>query len=600
MLADERLSEPTRILAALVATNIVELKVAILRRHESTAHNRIFHDKVGLVRDSRGDTVAFKGSMNETWGGLSEDGNLESVDVFCSWNGGREAERVDEEIRYFDELWRNAYPDLEVRDFPDVAKAELVAAAPSDWTSRLDKLSQRSYDHDAEPDASPSETRRLRPHQLAGLESWRANQRHGVLAFATGAGKTFTALTAISEAIVTHGEVVLVVVPDRLLFSQWDKELSDLGARLNAKILRAGAGNNAWRDILGTWTSELPGRRIVLATLQTARSEDFLGRISPRRSCFIVADEVHNLGAGAARALLDESRFGARLGLSATPERAGDPEGTAAILGFFGRVLEPRYSLQNAIQDQVLTQYFYYPSPVSLSENEAESWRDITRQIVRLRNSPRDDHAGGAERLERLYFERAKIVKQASAKVDLAVDVLTRNYSDGDRWLIYCDDVEQLDSVSAALHEAGITTMPYHSAMTGDRAQTLGWLERYGGVVVAIRCLDEGVDIPAVSHALILASSRNPREFVQRRGRVLRRAEGKHLARIYDAIVVPPARVDAANPDPVTAGELARAIEFASGAENPSADAQLRIIAIDSGLDWATVADAGTEDLHGD
>ena len=155
-------------------------------------------------------------------------------------------------------------------------------------------------------------------------------------------------------------------------------------------------------------------------------------------------------------------------------------------------------------------------------------------------------------------------------------------YKRGQRWIIYCDDQAQLNDVTIALAESSHTAMPFHSAMEGDRAETLRWLDRFGGIVVAIKCLDEGVDIPSVTHALILASSKNPREFIQRRGRVLRRAQNKSLAFVFDAIVLPPDRVEGDDlaPDPITSGELARAIEFAQSADNPAAHADLLAIAM--------------------
>lgn len=135
--------------------------------------------------------------------------------------------------------------------------------------------------------------------------------------------------------------------------------------------------------------------------------------------------------------------------------------------------------------------------------------------------------------------------------------------------------------------------------MEGDRAETLRWLDRRGGVVVAIKCLDEGVDVPSVTHALILASSKNPREFIQRRGRVLRTAPKKALAYVHDAIVLPP-KVTPGDPeataDPITAGELARAVEFAQHADNPAAAADLQQIAIEAGIEWRSLLTNGVED----
>ena len=598
LLEDETLSEPARILAALVATGVVDLKIALLRPIPGTATTRIFHDKLGILHDAQGSVVIFKGSMNETWLGLADDGNLESVDVACSWLGGRDEERAIEETAYFEDLWSNSYPGLDVRSFPDTARETLVSAADSDWENTVERLlRERANTMPSPPDleADPK-GRTLKPHQSAGLASWRANARRGILAFATGAGKTFTALEAIRESLTKFDEVPLIVVPDTTLFAQWFDELEPAVEPLGASILRVGADFNYWRDAIRDWTTP-GGRRVVLATIQTARSPAFRNGITSGSHLFIVADEVHRLGSSVNRRLLDETLFGPRLGLSATPERAGDAVGTSALLGYFGGVLQPRYTLADAIRDRVLTPYFYRPRTVSLSDTEADDWRRLSRRIAQLR-AQIGDNGGGDARIERLLFARASIVKRAMAKVDLAVEIVNEAYERGQRWIIYCDDQGQLDDVTAALAGAGHTAMPYHSAMEGDRAETLGWLARFGGIVVAIKCLDEGVDIPSVTHALILASSKNPREFIQRRGRVLRRAQDKSLAYVYDAIVMPPdsPAQDDSLPDPITSGELTRAIEFAQSALNPAARSDLLAIAIDASMDWETLTELGAEE----
>ena len=598
LLDDEMLSEPARVLAALVATEVVDLKIALLRPIPSAAMTRIFHDKLGILHDAQGSTVIFKGSMNETWLGLADDGNLESVDVACSWLGGRDQERSIEETAYFEDLWSNSYPGLDVRTFPDTAREALVSSADTDWENTVARLLSERADSTPTLSAMGADAkgRTLKPHQSAGLASWRANARCGILAFATGAGKTFTALEAIRESLKDFNEIPVIIVPDTTLFAQWFEELEPAVGPLGASILRVGAGFNFWPDAIRDWTSP-GGGRVVLATVQTARSDAFRGGITNGPHLFVVADEVHRLGSSVNRTLLDETLFGPRLGLSATPERVGDAIGTSALLGYFGGVLEPRYTLADAIRDRVLTPYFYRPKTVSLSEAEADGWRRLSRRIALLR-AQIGDNAGTDARVEKLLFARARIVKRAMAKVGLAVEVVDEAFQRGQRWIIYCDDQTQLDDVTAALADAGHTAMPYHSAMKGDRAETLRWLDRFGGIVVAIKCLDEGVDIPSVTHALILASSKNPREFVQRRGRVLRRAQGKSLAFVYDAIVMPPdsPTQDESIPDPITSGELARAIEFAQSALNPAARADLLAIAIDAGIDWETLTESGAEE----
>lgn len=599
LLRDEALKKPARVLAGLVANGILDVQIAVLREGDlSTAKKRIFHDKLGIFRDQNDHRVVFKGSMNETWAGLSADGNLEFVDVAASWLGTRDLERCIGEETYFKALWERRYPGLLVRSFPDVARSELDKVAPVDVQEAIDEL----FTDAKELPASDSRGRTLKSHQASGLASWSANDRRGILAFATGAGKTFTAIRAIRDALTKFKNVVVVVVPDQTLFVQWEREIIETTKDLEPRLLRVGAGHNQWRKALRQWTVSGAQRRIVLATVQTASTEDFRQKLAGGSHILIVADEVHRLGSDKHQELMDDQSFGPRLGLSATPERFGDIDGTAAILKFFGGVLKPRYSLSDAIRDGVLTPYFYRPHALRLEQDEAELWMKLTNDAARIfaRNRDKELSTRLIERAQRLLIERARVIKQARAKVRLAMDVVSQSYSAGDRWIVYCDDNRQLADVNRSLTAIGVQVFAYHSAMDGDRAQTLRWFARHGGIITAIRCLDEGVDIPEITHALILASSKNPREFIQRRGRVLRRAEGKALAHIHDAIVLPPktASLDAKDgwSDQLVFGELARAIEFSTFASNPAAGADLRQIAIKVGIDWAKVAKLGEED----
>ncbi|WP_434420885.1 DEAD/DEAH box helicase family protein [Nannocystis pusilla] len=599
LLRDDVLREPARVLAALVARGTIEFQIAVLREADTgSANGRIFHDKLGIFRDESQNIVIFKGSMNETWTGLAADGNLESINVAASWLGARDLERARTEEAYFHDLWNNRYPTLTVRPFPAVARTELGRAADPDWDVALSRMLLAPNETASKEDAKG---RTLRPHQAAGLASWAANERRGILAFATGSGKTFTAITAIREAVAERNNIVVVVVPDQVLFGQWFKELEETTADLGLKILRAGAGYNNWRENLSLWTSAGDSPRLVLATVQTASMDEFRQRLSAGGHLMLVADEVHRLGSPHHRQLLDERLFGARLGLSATPERAGDPVGTLALLSFFRGVLEPRYTLADAVRDGVLTRYFYRPHTVLLSDDEISAWRALTTEIGQLRGrlEGADQSSSLEDRLQRLFIKRARVVKHAAAKVSLAVQVLSVEFKRGQRWIIYCEDMSQLNAVCAALVAHGIHHMPFHSQMKGDRGETLRWLDRRGGIVVAIKCLDEGVDVPSVTHALILASSKNPREFIQRRGRVLRIAPNKALAYVHDAIVLPP-KPDSFETDkvadPITASELARAVEFAQHADNPASAADLQQIAIEMNIDWSSLSINGIED----
>lgn len=195
-----------------------------------------------------------------------------------------------------------------------------------------------------------------------------------------------------------------------------------------------------------------------------------------------------------------------------------------------------------------------------------------------------------------LLIQRSRIAKKAAAKVRLARDVLRAHFEKGQSWLVYCEDAEQLAQVLAVLRQEGMDPVEYHSKMDGDRAATMSWFRSFGGIMVSIRCLDEGVDIPDVSHALILASSQNPRQFIQRRGRVLRRAPNKQVAVLHDAIVVPVSADEEPEQISLLKSELVRAIEFADHAINKGAGAELRDIAINMGIDPDGLLDSGVEE----
>jgi superfamily II DNA or RNA helicase len=233
---------------------------------------------------------------------------------------------------------------------------------------------------------------------------------------------------------------------------------------------------------------------------------------------------------------------------------------------------------------------------------EQEAWDNLTLEIKELyarakqASDPKDASALEG-RVKRLLIHRARLAKQAAGKPALAVDIVRRALCAGQHWLVYCDDQSQLREVRRAISEAGVERVyEYHSAMEGDRSHTLALFQSQGGVVVSIRCLDEGVDIPDVSHALILASSRNRREFIQRRGRVLRLAPGKSLAHIHDVVVLPTRTSEELVPgEALLEGELARAIEFGEHAVNPACVSDLRALAARYGLDLETLIEEGFE-----
>lgn len=594
LLANPIFSDATRVLGALVANGILDLKIALIQdRSACVDTSRLFHSKIGLFYDKDGDCVAFKGSMNESWNGLSNDGNIETVDVFVNWLSGRDAERVGDSEVYFTELWENRSSGMQVQPFPEIAKDLLVRAAAENWPEIVEKISR---DIEKPGRAAPS-AKKIFPHQEQALQSWEAQGRRGIFEHATGSGKTFTAICAIHDALNRH-EKPLIVVPSQLLLKQWDKELRLAYPDRQVEILCCGAGNVKWRtdELLGVWTRPSQKKRCVVTTCATASSDEFRSRINGGEHVFVVADEVHRLGSEEYRQIMTISS-GPRLGLSATPKRAGDPQGTQAVLDYFGAVVQPSYTLQDAIADGRLTPYAYRVHTVELTDDEHERWTSLTDRIKRLagrnHSSPSDDVSG---QLKFALIERSRIVKSASRKAALAADVLEQQFREGDRWIVYCDSQVQLRDVMASVAAKGMTAIEYHSAMKGDAASSLRYFEDHGGIVVSIRCLDEGIDMPSVSHALIVASSSNPREFIQRRGRVLRRFPGKSLAYVHDVVVLPRIIDNEVEGASILLSEMSRAIEFGKSAMNPMATAELESIAARFNISFSEFSDGGVED----
>jgi len=586
---DEMLEAPgaeyrTRILATLVKSGALDIKLAV--RPDS---NGIYHEKVGIFRDAKGNAVSFIGSANETWNAWHQDGNFESIEVFCSWRDDGEARRVARHQDDFQRLWDGDVPGLRVVPFPEAARERFV---------------QTAFDSLPKTETQPAPRRRPPPlpYQTAAVEEWKRQGCRGVLEHATGSGKTVTALLAIREHI-SKGLPCLILVPSRLLLAQWASEIRSDLQRENSglALLLAGDQNNSWkqgRRLKGmTGPDSGAGPRVVLATMQTAATAEFRAGVAHGAHLMVVADEVHQIGSSFNSHALGIDT-GPRLGLSATARRYGDPDGTARIFNYFGPCIPPPVTLQDAITAGRLVEYTYHPHPVHLTAEETDAWKELTTQIGReiARTSGGTANGPIGDRARMMLIKRSRIAKKALNKVRLAVDTIRSGYEDDHRWLVYCEDREQLRQVMNGLIAVGLSPSEYHTGMQGDRDATLDWFKNVGGILISIRCLDEGVDIPSVDHAFILASSQNPRQFIQRRGRVLRKAPDKFLAHVHDAIVVPISIDQEPEQVALLKSELLRALEFSDAALNKGAGAELRAIATRLGFDPDATPQAGLEE----
>ena len=532
--SDGLIQQPLNLMAGLIKSGCLSVKFAI--PYDPSAG--IFHQKIGLFRDDLGSEIAFSGSNNESLSGWMEMKNSESFSVYTSWRDSNDLERVEDVSRRFNKMWANQYRGFDIIDF---SKSLNFIERRSHEDVELLKLKsdvQEWYKEVVRARRGLSDDW-LRLYQRQVVNNWIENDYQGVVSFATGAGKTITAIGAIKEwRDELDKRVVIILVPSIRLQKQWLKEMRKFDWFKNLDFLLVGgdAKPDTWMKGLKDFTSSRrhPDDGIVIAVIQSAREAAFFERVSWGGHVLVVADEMHKLGAPSYREFLENISAGGLLGLSATPERYNDEE-NIFLAELFGPELKPIVDISYAQELGVLVQYRYRFETVMLTEDEIEKYQEFTRIIGRLSSNLNPEDAG---RMQIVQSQRANVLKNASAKLGVAANIIRREYVPGSSWLIFCNDQSQLNSLKELIHD--LQPFDIHVGMEGDADETIKLFETKGGILLSIHMFDEGVDIPSIDHCLILASSQSKREFIQRRGRVLRVNKNaiKGLAEIWDLIVV--------------------------------------------------------------
>jgi len=579
-------------LAYLLATNKIEIRIAWLR------DGALFHSKAWCFRDDE-DTVVVHGSGNLTDPGLWR--NHEQIRVDASWYGERALETIKEMEDEFQALWSGSRDYVVAIDLPQAVKKSLLREYEPDRPPTMADF-ENAWEEDAATldslfgvSQTPMQVKQSRlqipshlelfsgpfAHQGRALQKWEAAGRRGILAMATGSGKTITALAAATR-LQDEGEPLLIIVsaPYKPLVSQWVNEVAEFGV---SPLPISGSADKRANDLdlaIRALNGEVSQVEVMIVTENFLTSNKFrrvFDSIPEKVKTLLVADEAHNLGKQSFITNMPE-RFDYRLGLSATPERQYDPEGTEKLFEFFGQpVFE--FSLQEAI-GVCLVPYNYYMHQVPLSEDEYEDWEELTEKL-RLKSIISDidpsDAGHMAKGIELLLFARRRIIESAESKVNVLRAILAKRDRDTIKHtLIYATDKngEQLKDVNDMLqHDLGLTIHEITSRQTSQGTLAPEILKRFSegdyNAVTCMRVLDEGVDVPQVTEAFLLASNTVRRQWIQRRGRVLRKCDtiGKKIAHLHDFIVVPPNPGDK-NARPILKGELDRAVEFAELASN--------------------------------
>ena len=506
-LEDELVKNHVQLLGWMIANGFLEIRIGVNKNGKKYCPNGILHSKRGLFYDDVDDCILFTGSVNETAAGWAK--NSEDLRIDKSWKYDEVIKRLSQN---FDDLWEGKIKNWEIYDVPEASKQELIKDAPNDMEGvrkLIDNINKKE-----------SKIKNPYPHQQEAIDKWFQNDKRGIFEMATGTGKTLTALFCLKKLLKEEKVLTVISCPYVHLIEQWKNTLQEMGFENIHDFY--GTIDSEWGskfDLLKLTINrglDFENDHIILTIHDTFSKEYFINKINNvNLTTLVIVDEVHHVGASGFFKGLNEVDYDYRLGLSATPTRYMDYEGTKKLISYFDRIVF-KFSILDALtlrnpqnNQYFLTPYCYHPLKVNLSHDEKKN-------------------KSKANNSKHKYL----LLRQILDELDKPIDHL----------IIFCSNI-QLPNVLSILEEKKVfpkSEFTYRQRKLGLRRELLNDFDKGDcKALVAIRCLNEGVDVPSTDKVIIMSSSPNPAEYVQRRGRVLRVHPGKEKAHIYDLIVIP-------------------------------------------------------------
>lgn len=555
-------------LGYMLQQGYLEMKIAVLydtdaeSRKVGSLKNAILHQKIGILYDSNFHGISFSGSNNESATGWLE--NIEEFKTFKSWKEGQK-EYFMEDCDRFERLWNlenDKHTGMYVMDLPDAVKQHFLQIS-NDF--RLDSISTKEYLKQnkqiffIKEETDKKEPLSLYYYQKCAVNQWIENGHKLMLQMATGTGKTRTAFGCMECACrdIKSGLIIVVATPQITLTRQWIKDIEKLQLDIDEYIEVDGTIHD-WRinmrkSLQRVYIGQF-NHFVIFTTHDTASNEDFIDILQtygPGETIFFIGDEVHGMGADKTRNAL-QSKYEYRLGLSATPKRWFDDEGSHLLEEYFGNK-SFNFGLREALETinprtnlPFLANYYYYPCFISLTDDELEKYRELSQKISRLSH---DKDSDLNELRTRFLMRRAEILKNAENKYQKLHDILEKLGPNIQDTIIFVSP-QQIDKVMMILREHNILAHRITEKESQHKSNKYSGLSEREyiikqfetglyQVIVAIKCMDEGIDIPSARCGIIMASSTNPREYMQRIGRIIRQDGHKSFATLYDVVVEP-------------------------------------------------------------
>lgn len=525
-----------QLLCELISKKILDIKIAV------TSGGGIYHDKLGILTDLDGNTIAFYGSANESYSGYRS--NYEKIRISKDWIPGFKG-IVEDEEHEFDALWNNTNEFVEVYDYAKTAEKKLIEIVERRKTG------------------SKSQTGiKLRDYQEKAISAWVENNYHGFYVMATGTGKTWTAIYSAKKLLETESCLITICAPYKHLVKQWCEDVEK--AFPHAKIILVSSENPGWEkqitDEIVRWKYNKETQIIIISTIASFKMQRFdecINKYDGKK--LLIVDEAH-------RFTIRPQNYEYMLGLSATPFSGRSAEKGNELMNYFGGQV---YSLtiEDALDRGFLVPYYYKPIYVYANEEEENHFRTLSAVILKCFKNGK---LINPDLLVKTLRNRLRIISMAESKQQ-QMDSILNEVSERDHVVVYCGDgrlfdsdtgaeLRHIQSVKKSLTEHGYKSSQFTAKENMQERMQLVDSFNKGEIsaLAAIRCLDEGINIPSIKSALILSSNDDYREFVQRRGRILRTYQDKKSAIIYDVIVLP--SIDTAK---WAAIELRRFLEYA-------------------------------------
>lgn len=537
----------------LIARGRLEMRIGDV----NTSNHSLFHDKLGIFRDKVGNRVAFFGSLNETYLGYKE--HYDAIRVITSWRDPEH--KIAEEERDFELLWDDLDPFVRMYGITDAIKKKIVMYAP-ETKEELVKLIEEygppliSRKEKKSHTFNPNNIRPWVPQERA-LRAVKKGGYKGILKMATGTGKTAVALLILEQFFKDtkrFGNRILILVPSRILGRQWQDFLNE-NTSVDDLVFRYDSETKVdeRRDLARSWKRKFRKNDnynlFLIITIQSLHKFDLRGK----KVDFLIADEVHTYGTENYIDKIEEKLSGTRniIGLSATPERYYDIRGTERVLDFFGPIVFT-YNIKEAQRERkapgretVLSKYGYYPFVAQLTPIEERAVKELSKEIGKMTaigfsGEVTEDQDAVPQAAKAKMNQRARIIKKSRSKLGLLRTILKENASFLSQCIVYCEDRVQLNEIKKVFDSLRIDSYVIYHSQIYRRGEALRlFKEKNCRFILSMHCLDQGVDIPECQSIIFMSSSGNPREYIQRRGRVLRNYEGKPPVKMFDVLVFP-------------------------------------------------------------